>query len=66
MSLPGSISGSSQEARQGHWLLVYDNLNLLRSVRHEREGNYGMFDRGKILRVLCLTTIILCRNVQPG
>lgn len=25
--------------RQGHWLWVYDNLNLLKSVRHEREGN---------------------------
>ena len=24
--------------REGHWLWVYDNLNLLRSVRHEREG----------------------------
>ena len=30
--------------RHGHWLWVYDNLNLLRSVRHEREGNFGMFE----------------------
>ena len=26
--------------RQGHWLWVYDNLNLLKSIRHEQEGNH--------------------------
>ena len=24
--------------RDGHWLWVYDNLNIHQSVRHEREG----------------------------
>ena len=26
--------------RSGHWLWVYDNLNLMQSIRHEREGMY--------------------------
>ena len=25
--------------RSGHWLWVYDNVNLHLKVRHEREGN---------------------------
>ena len=24
--------------RSGHWLWVYDNMNLYQKVRHEREG----------------------------
>ena len=26
--------------REGHWQWVYDNLNYLSSIRHEREGSY--------------------------
>ena len=27
--------------QSGHWLWVYDNLNLHQKVRHEREGMLG-------------------------
>ena len=27
--------------REGHWQWVYDNLNYLLSIRHEREGRVG-------------------------
>ena len=26
------------KVRDGHWIWIYDNLNLLQSARHEREG----------------------------
>ena len=28
--------------REGHWQWVYDNLNYLLSIRHEREGRYTL------------------------
>ena len=27
-----------QKVQEGHWLWVYDNLNLHQKVRHERQG----------------------------
>ena len=27
--------------QQGHWIWIYDNLNLHQSVIHERQGNKG-------------------------
>ena len=29
-----------EAVREGHWQWVYDNLNYLLSIRHEREGSY--------------------------
>ena len=26
--------------REGHWIWVYDNVNIHQKVRHEREGQY--------------------------
>lgn len=28
----------AQQIKDGHWIWVYDNLNLHQVVRHEREG----------------------------
>ena len=36
----------TEAVRSGHWLWVYDNLNIHKSVRHEREG---IINLGKLI-----------------
>ena len=30
----------TEQVQDGHWIWVYDNLNLHQTVRHEREGTH--------------------------
>ena len=35
-------AGYADVVKQGSWTWIYDNLNLMRKVRHERSGSYGL------------------------
>lgn len=37
----------AQRVQNGHWMWVYDNLNLHQVVRHEREGILGLKQTNK-------------------
>lgn len=49
-----------EQVQEGHWIWVYDNLNLHQVVRHEREGtSKSLWDLG---RWLCKLFIILDKH----
>ena len=45
--------------RSGHWIWIYDNMNLHQGVRHEREGKYAYYDDCDKLRLIIKATILL-------
>lgn len=48
--------------REGHWLWVFDNVNMHQKVRHEREGNVLKFSISKLYLQQIATRV--CSTLQ--